>query len=178
MAPRIKVRSRHLRRLSLWALGATALSACVTQAAAQVTLDTIDVRAASDGQNKGYQGTPDWVYETPASVSVISRETLEQRTPRNSSDLFQDMSGVWTPGDRQSPGTTINIRGLQEQGRVNVNIDGARQNFQQAGYGAVSSVYFDPELIGGVVGRKGPHLDGRWRGRDRWRRYAAHARGR
>jgi TonB-dependent heme/hemoglobin receptor len=110
----------------------------------------------SASEPKGYQGTPDWVYNTPASISVISRETIEQRTPRNTSDLFQDMSGVFTPTDRQNPGMTVNIRGLQEQGRVNVMIDGARQNFQQAGHGAVSSVYADPELIGGVVVEKGP----------------------
>ena len=105
---------------------------------------------------KGFQGTPDWVYTTPASVSVLSREVIEQRAPRNTSDLFQDMSGVFTATDRQNPGMTVNIRGLQEQGRVNVMIDGARQNFQQAGHNAVSSVYFDPELIGGAVVEKGP----------------------
>jgi TonB-dependent heme/hemoglobin receptor len=111
---------------------------------------------AGSSEPKGFQGTPDWVYNTPASVSVISRETLEQRTPRNTSDLFQDMSGVFTPTDRQNPGMTVNIRGLQEQGRVNVSIDGARQNFQQAGHNAVGFVYADPELIGGVVVEKGP----------------------
>jgi len=112
--------------------------------------------AAGSNAPKGFQGTPDWVYSTPASVSVISRETIEQRAPRNTSDLFQDMSGVFTPTDRQNPGMTVNIRGLQEQGRVNVTIDGARQNFQQAGHRTVSSVYADPELIGGVVVEKGP----------------------
>ncbi|MFN3348019.1 MAG: TonB-dependent hemoglobin/transferrin/lactoferrin family receptor [Pseudorhodoplanes sp.] len=112
--------------------------------------------APGSSEPKGFQGTPDWVYSTPASVSVISRETIEQRAPRNTSDLFQDMSGVFTPTDRQNPGMTVNIRGLQEQGRVNVTIDGARQNFQQAGHNAVSSVYADPELIGGVVVEKGP----------------------
>ena len=172
------------------ALGATALCAYATHAAAQVTLDPIDVAAgkprkkrgaqapaaapastvdqdggaqstpsaapAGSSEPKGFQGTPDWVYNTPASVSVISRETLEQRTPRNTSDLFQDMSGGFTPTDRQNPGMTVNIRGLQEQGRVNVTIDGARQNFQQAGHDAVNFVYADPELIGGVVVEKGP----------------------
>ena len=63
---------------------------------------------------------------------------------------------MYTTTDRQNPGVTINIRGLQEQGRVNVMIDGARQNFQQAGHNAVSSVYFDPELIGGIVVERGP----------------------
>lgn len=157
MASRIKGRSSILRSVALRALGATAMSVCATSSFAQVTLDVIDVVASpNSGPNKGYQGTPDWVYTTPGSVSVISREALEQRAPRNSSDLFQDMSGVYTPSDRQNPGVTMNIRGLQEQGRVNVMIDGARQNFQQAGHGAVSSVYFDPELIGGAVVEKGP----------------------
>ena len=87
---------------------------------------------------------------------MITRQQIEQRAPRNSSDLFEDMAGVYTTTDRQNPGVTINIRGLQEQGRVNVMIDGARQNFQQAGHDAVSSVYFDPELIGGIVVEKGP----------------------
>jgi TonB-dependent heme/hemoglobin receptor len=112
--------------------------------------------APATSEAKGFEGTPDWVYRAPTSVSVISREVLEQRSPRNVSDLFQDMSGVWTATDRQNPGMTVNIRGLQEQGRINVNIDGARQNFQQAGHNADSLVYVDPELIGGVVVEKGP----------------------
>src|SRR5262249_35501650 len=115
-----------------------------------------EAAATREPINRGFQGTPDWVYDTPSSVGVLSRELIEQRAPRNSSDLFQDMSGVFTSQDRQNPGTTVNIRGLQEQGRVNVMIDGARQNFQQAGHNAVSSVYFDPELIGGAVVEKGP----------------------
>jgi TonB-dependent heme/hemoglobin receptor len=144
------------------ALGATALSTCLAQplfaqdGSTSVTLDPINVSGANSGENKGFQGTPDWVYRTPASVSVLSRELIEQRSPRNTSDLFRDMAGVWTTVDRQNPGMTVNIRGLQEQGRVNVMIDGARQNFQQAGHDAVSFVYADPELIGSVVVEKGP----------------------
>jgi heme acquisition protein HasR len=162
MVLRIKGGSGSLRRFSQRALLAIAPSACVTQGLAQqtTTLDTIEVVTprvvASDAPQKGFQGAPDWVYETPGSVSVLSPALIEQRAPRNSSDLFQDMPGVFTAPDRQNPGTTINIRGLQEQGRVNVMIDGARQNFQQAGHNAVSSVYFDPELIGGAVVEKGP----------------------
>lgn len=160
MASRIKGRSGILRGFALRALGATALSICVTQSFAQdggtVMLDPITVYGPTDRRPKGYQGTPDWVYETPAGVSVLSREFIEQRAPRNTSDLFRDMSGVSTAVDRQNPGLTVNIRGLQEQGRVNVMIDGARQNFQQAGHDAASFVYVDPEMIGGVVVEKGP----------------------
>jgi TonB-dependent heme/hemoglobin receptor len=158
MASRVRDRSGNLRRLRLRALGAAALWVCATQSLAQstITLDPIDVVGGNDGPNKGYQGTPDWVYSTPAGVSVLSREFIEQRAPRNTSDLFRDMSGVFTAVDRQNPGMTVNIRGLQEQGRVNVMIDGARQNFQQAGHQAVNFVYADPELIGSAVVEKGP----------------------
>ncbi len=184
MVSRIKGRSGILRRIPLRALGATVLSACVAQSLAQETtipLDPIDVvytkkkrrtvstndrRPAAaavsqsvptnEREDKGFQGTPDWVYNMPGSVSVLSRENIEQRSPRNTSDLFRDMSGVYTSVDRQNPGMTVNIRGLQEQGRVNVMIDGARQNFQQAGHDSVSFVYADPELIGSAVVEKGP----------------------
>ncbi|NWG26849.1 MAG: TonB-dependent hemoglobin/transferrin/lactoferrin family receptor [Pseudorhodoplanes sp.] len=119
-------------------------------------LDPINISGSSPSEPKGFEGTPDWVYQAPTGVSVLSRELIEQRTPRNVSDLFRDMSGVSTAVDRQNPGLTVNIRGLQEQGRVNVMIDGARQNFQQAGHDANSFVYVDPELIGQVVVEKGP----------------------
>ncbi len=84
MTSRIKRRPRILRRFALSLLGATALPACVTPSLAQdkpVMLDEITVTAppAAARQPKGFQGTPDWVYETPASVSVISREKLEQK---------------------------------------------------------------------------------------------------
>ena len=162
MVLRIKGGSGSLRKFSQRALLAVAPSAFATQGLAQpaTTLDPIEVttsRIAPSGQpQKGFQGTPDWVYETPGPVGMITRQLIEQRAPRNSSDLFEDMAGVFASPDRQNPGTTINIRGLQEQGRVNVMIDGARQNFQQAGHNASSFVYFDPELIGGIVVEKGP----------------------
>jgi TonB-dependent heme/hemoglobin receptor len=159
MVSRIKYLFGRPRKRTLRALSAALLSAYASHAFAQnapITLDTIDIIGLIQSQNRGFQGTPDWVYETPGSVNVLTREQLEQRAPRNTSDLFRDMSGVFTTTNRQIPGLTINIRGLQEQGRVNVNIDGARQNYQQAGHNAANFVYFDPELIGGVTVEKGP----------------------
>src|ERR1044072_1286509 len=106
MVSRIKGGSGSLRRFSQRALLAIAPSAFATQGLAQgtTTLDTIEVVTprivASDEGQKAFQGTPDWVYETPGPVSVITRQQIEQRTPRNSSDLFQDMSGVFASPDR------------------------------------------------------------------------------
>lgn len=158
MALRFRNLSVGLRSFARQALGVSVLSACAMPALAQnaTTLDTIDIIGVIGGDNRGFQGTPDWVYETPSSVNVLTRDQIEQRAVRNTGDLFRDMSGVFTSVDRQNPGMTVNIRGLQEQGRVNVNIDGARQNFQQAGHNQVGFVYVDPELIGGIQVDKGP----------------------
>ncbi|WP_454722485.1 MULTISPECIES: TonB-dependent hemoglobin/transferrin/lactoferrin family receptor [Cupriavidus] len=95
-------------------------------------------------------------YDTPGSVDVITREDIERLPPRNTSDLFADTPGVYTANDRQNPALAVNIRGMQDFGRVSVTLDGARQNFQQTGHGNNGSVYIDPELLAGVTVEKGP----------------------
>ncbi|KAA3527317.1 TonB-dependent receptor [Agrobacterium tumefaciens] len=89
----------------------------------------------------GYQGTPDWVYETPASVSVVSREAIQSAGVRNTRDVFNRVSGVYAgEGNGSFPTVSPNIRGLQESGRVVVSIDGARQNAQRgAAFGGATS---------------------------------------
>ncbi len=49
-----------------------------------------------------------------------------------------------------APGLSVSVRGLQDFGRVNVMIDGARQDFMVSGHGANSSVYIDPALLSGI----------------------------
>ncbi len=51
---------------------------------------------------------------------------------------------------------SINIRGLQDFGRVAVVVDGARQNYQRTGHNANGSFFLDPELIGGIDVVRGP----------------------
>lgn len=95
-------------------------------------------------------------YQTAGSVSVITREEMDRLPPRNTSDLFVGIPGVTAVASRQNPGVSINIRGLQDFGRVNVMIDGARQNYQQTGHGSNGHVYVDPELLSNVTVTKGP----------------------
>jgi hemoglobin/transferrin/lactoferrin receptor protein len=57
------------------------------------------------------------------------------------------------PGD---PGIGVNVRGLQDFGRVNVLVDGARQNFQREGHSAKGTFYFDPEMMKSVDVTRGP----------------------
>jgi len=57
---------------------------------------------------------------------------------------------------RRRPVTSINIRGLQDFGRVAYIVDGARQNYQRTGHFANGSFFLNPELIGGIDIVRGP----------------------
>lgn len=105
------------------------------------------VVTASEDEPVGWQGAPEWAYETPRSVSVIGREEIKNQNVRTAADLFDSMPGVAVADNPQDPGISINIRGLQDFNRVNVMIDGARQNFQKAGHDEVGRVYVDPAFI-------------------------------
>ncbi|MBO9652892.1 MAG: TonB-dependent hemoglobin/transferrin/lactoferrin family receptor [Agrobacterium tumefaciens] len=113
-------------------------------AAGTTVLETITLTGKT-GRNSltgsGYQGTPDWVYETPASVSVVGREAIQSAGVRNTRDVFNRVSGVYAgEGNGSFPTVSPNVRGLQESGRVVVSIDGARQNAQRgAAFGGATS---------------------------------------
>lgn len=94
---------------------------------------------------------PDAVYETPGGVSIITREKMQQTPIREARDIFDQMAGVDISNDARDPGLTVNVRGQQEMGRVNVNIDGARQNYNQVTHGTTSRVYLDPALLASVT---------------------------
>ncbi|BAR98030.1 TonB-dependent receptor [Blastochloris viridis] len=114
-----------------------------------IALDVIDVTGGwNAASGSGFQGTPDWVYDTPASVSVISREAIQTNPNRTARDLFASVPGVLASSDNaQNPGVNVNIRGLQDQNRIAMMIDGARQNFQRAGHGSTGYSYVDTALI-------------------------------
>jgi len=104
-------------------------------------LETLVVTAPDTASGSGFQGTPDWVYESSQSVSVISREAVQNAGVRDTRDLMATVSGVYSgEGNGSFPTVSPNIRGLQDAGRVVVSIDGARQNAQR-GYGAGAGGY-------------------------------------
>lgn len=106
---------------------------------------------------RGWGGASDAVYETPGGVAEIGREAIDARGgARNAGEIFRGVAGVDAIINRQSPGVNVNIRGLQDQGRVAMTIDGARQNFQQTGHGSPNRVFIDPEFIRAVEIDKGP----------------------
>ncbi|WP_210184747.1 TonB-dependent receptor [Bradyrhizobium sp. LMTR 3] len=115
----------------------------------------LDPLVISGGRNaisgSGYQGTPDWVYQAPAAVSVISREAIESSPSRNARDLLDNVAGVYANrSEAQNPGISVNIRGLQDQDRIATMIDGARQSFQRSAHGATQRTYVDTAFIRAV----------------------------
>jgi hemoglobin/transferrin/lactoferrin receptor protein len=94
--------------------------------------------------------------ETLASVSTIRQEQIDQLMPSRTSDIFFGMPSVWFQERADDPGTAINIRGMQDFGRVAVVVDGARQNFQRTGHNADGLFYLEPELLAGADVVRGP----------------------
>lgn len=128
---------------------ASAPPATAARAADGGALPTTTVRAARDPHDK--------VFETPASVNIISREEIERSSARHASEILQATPGVSTVTNEQVPSVSVNIRGLKDFGRVNMNIDGMRQNYQRSGHQQRNGeMFFDTEMLSEVEITKGP----------------------
>jgi hemoglobin/transferrin/lactoferrin receptor protein len=111
------------------------------------TLDTITVAASK---------TEERAIDALAPVSSVSLDKIQGLQPNRLSDVFYNVPGVSFQERGDDPATVINVRGLQDFGRVAVVVDGARQNYQRTGHNANGSFFLDPELIGGVDVVRGP----------------------
>jgi hemoglobin/transferrin/lactoferrin receptor protein len=119
-----------------------------TPALAQTTyLDPITVVASR---------TEEVVIQALAGVSAVRTEQLNQILPTRLEDAFFGVPGINFQQRADDPGMAVNIRGLQDFGRVAVVIDGARQNFQRTGHQADGLVYMEPELLAGADVVRGP----------------------
>lgn len=123
-------------------------------------LDPIVITAGQGAASgAGFQGTPDWVYETPTAVSVISREAIQNAAgARDARDLLDNVAGAYVNNSSaNSPAISPNIRGVQDMGRVVVSIDGARQNANRTMssggdeyIGSAGKAFVDPAFIRSV----------------------------
>ena len=100
--------------------------------------------------------TEEKAIDTLAGVSVLRQGDIDQIMPTRTADLFYGLPSVWFQTRGDQPETSINIRGLQDFGRVAVLIDGARQNFQRSGHNANGTFFLEPELLAGVDVVRGP----------------------
>lgn len=96
------------------------------------------------------------LHDAVGGVSVATRKDLEQHGSSSVSDVLAPMPGVSTEENANDPAQAVNVRGLQDFGRVAVTIDGARQNFQRTGHNADGMFYFEPEMMQQVTVTRGP----------------------
>lgn len=129
------------------ATGQITLSKRANKGAAEQTIIIKAARIEHEG---------DWIYDQPRAISVISREQMDNRPARHAADMLEQSAGVYSSVSQQDPALSVNIRGIQDYGRVNMNIDGMRQNFQKSGHGQRNGqMYIDSELLSGVTIEKG-----------------------
>lgn len=100
--------------------------------------------------------TGETAIESLASASHVDQEQLARRMATTPNEMLLGVPGVATQADARRVSTSINIRGLQDFGRVAVIVDGARQNFQRSDHGTQSTFYIDPELVKSVDVIRGP----------------------
>jgi hemoglobin/transferrin/lactoferrin receptor protein len=87
---------------------------------------------------------------------VTSRTEIKTQQPQRIGTVISQTPGVWTEENPDDPATAINIRGLQDFGRVAVTIDGARQNFQRSGHNADGAFYLDTAFVRSIDITRGP----------------------
>lgn len=112
-----------------------------------VTLDTLTISATRDQQAP---------IEALSSTSVVGSVELERIQADRVEDILFGLPGVTTSESADDTASAVNVRGLQDFGRVNVTIDGARQNFQRSGHNADGSFYIEPDLLRQVTVIRGP----------------------
>ncbi|WP_224581241.1 TonB-dependent hemoglobin/transferrin/lactoferrin family receptor [Mesorhizobium sp. CA14] len=100
--------------------------------------------------------TGETAIQSLASASHVDQEQLDRRMATTPNEMLLGVPGVTVQADARRVSSSINIRGLQDFGRVAVIVDGARQDFQRSDHGTQSTFYVDPELIKSVDVIRGP----------------------
>lgn len=136
-------------RALLVSVSSIALMTGGTSVAAQqaIYLDPVTVLATKTGEK---------TTDSLAAVSAVRGDQISQTMSSRISDVFSGLPSVWFQQRADDPGTSINIRGMQDFGRVAVLIDGARQNFQRSGHNADGLFYMEPELLAAADIVRGP----------------------
>ncbi|GGK35215.1 TonB-dependent hemoglobin/transferrin/lactoferrin family receptor [Salinarimonas ramus] len=139
-----------MRRLFVGAVSLGALALGAGAAGAQdegVTLDAITVTATKDETR---------AVDALSATSVVTRDEIRTRSVQRIGTILNTLPNVATQENPDDPATAVNIRGLQDFGRVAVTVDGARQNFQRSGHNADGAFFLDPAFVRVIDITRGP----------------------
>lgn len=97
------------------------------------------------------------VFDSLSGSSAVTSDDLKlKHTNAPLTEVITGIPGLSTQTSADDPGVAVNMRGLQDFGRVNVMVDGARQNFQKNGHEANGTFYMDAEMLNTVDVTRGP----------------------
>jgi hemoglobin/transferrin/lactoferrin receptor protein len=118
-----------------------------TQTGADFNLDTITVTSTR---------TEASVVDAMAGASVVTGGESQAATTQLDRGHAAERASVASEVTPNDPGQSINIRGMQDFGRVNVLIHGAGQNYRISDHNANGSFYLDPQFVGQADIVRGP----------------------
>jgi len=95
------------------------------------------------------------VIDALSATSVVDSDQIGRTQPSSVAELFRNVPGVSAQMSGDDPSVAINIRGLEQYGRVAVTLDGARQDYWRVGHGS-GSFFIEPELLKQVTVIRGP----------------------
>jgi hemoglobin/transferrin/lactoferrin receptor protein len=88
-------------------------------------------------------------------VSAVGQSEIDTFGQAGLDNVIRTMPGTSTRESPNNAGIAINIRGFEGSGRVNMMIDGVRQNFRFTGHEAQGFTYVDPLLLAGIDVQRG-----------------------
>lgn len=122
---------------------------------ADISFDDITIT----GQQQIYHGKSELkTYTKAGSYSYVDQTHIQRFRGSSVGDFLSGIPGVIVGNKRNSGGISVNIRGLQNEGRVLVKIDDSFQAIPTyQGYaGSSTRTFLDPDLISTVEIEKGP----------------------
>ncbi|QFY60820.1 TonB-dependent receptor [Rhizobium grahamii] len=99
---------------------------------------------------KGSRRAADDPYDKAGPSSTVTADEIDLQAGQGPDDLLRNVPGTSTANNPQNPGIAVNIRGFEGSGRVNMSIDGVRQNFRFTGHEAQGLAYIDPAFLAGI----------------------------
>ncbi|MGV4198044.1 TonB-dependent receptor plug domain-containing protein [Citrobacter murliniae] len=147
MLPRISQRPFILSALTLCVSGAVSASTTTTTHTSASADDTVIVTANRSESS---------LWESPATIQVIDRQTLQNSTNVSIADDLKDIPGVEVTDNALAGRKQIRIRG-EASSRVLILIDGQVVSYQRAGQNYGAGLLIDESALERIEVVKGPY---------------------